>query len=296
MNGLLTAGYASATYAGAQHHIGEPVCIGGAWFVRRTAPGGRTDLMAPYPLLRCHDWSALDAGLASQLEDVAVCGVTDPFCDPGPEILAEVFPDLVRPWKEHHIVRLTDDTPPSSHHRRNLRKVEVDTRRVSAPSSAADDLVRLYRMLRERHAVVGPADFPATSLDQQLRVDGTAVWVAEAADEVVAIVVAYTEGPYGWYHLGAASEEGYRRRAMFGLFDTMIRDLRTEGIEVLDLGAGAGTDTASVGLDRFKRGWAPGSSPTHLVGRILDRPAYDELTGTSTAGHSWFPAYRSGLE
>ncbi len=291
-----TAGYASAEYAAALHHIGVPVCIGGAVLIRRPAPNGRTDLVAPYPLLRCDDWGALEAGLAENDADLTVSGVTDPFCDPGLEVLAGVFPDLVRPWKLHHVARLDQPSEPSSNHRRNLRKVAVDIVRADEPERVGDDLVGLYDVLRRRHAVTGPADFPADSLRAQLAVAGASAWTAHADGVTVGAVVTYTEGSNAWYHLGAATAEGYEARAMFGLFDAMLRDLRDDGVGLLDLGAGAGADEASAGLERFKRGWADEQRPTHLVGRVLDRDGTTAATAASpTSSSAWFPPYRNGV-
>lgn len=289
----MAAGYSSPSYAETLGHVGVPVNMAGTMFLRRTVQGSGTDLVAPYPLLRCHDWDDLGCALDDEHIDLTVTGVTDPFSDPGPDVLDRVFRDLVRPWKLHHVVRVSDTSGPASHHRRNLRKVAVEVERASAPQDIADDFVHLYDVLRERHSVTGAADFSDRSLVEQLAVPGASAWVARADGVGVGAVVTYTDGDVAWYHLGAASTVGYERRAMFGLFDAMIADLRDDGVQLLDLGAGAGADGASTGLERFKRGWADEQLPTHLVGRILDRTGTQAAIERSGGPFPWFPAYGS---
>jgi hypothetical protein len=288
------SGYADPAYARAQTHLGTPVQLpaSGVTLLRRPAPVGH-DLSAPYPLLRCERWRELAEDLSRVDDALCAVAVTDPFSDPGPATLQAAFPDLVRPWKHHHVVTLDGDGPRvSSHHRRNLRKATVTVTRVHAPD-AAGPLVELYACLAQRHRITGPAAFPPASLAAQLQVHGARAWLAHHDGAEVGIVVAYVDGRHAWYHLGAASPAGYAAGAMYALFDRMLRDLADEGAAAVDLGAGAGTGTPSAGLERFKRGWADHSLPTHLVGRVIDRSGYRracERTGTSASG--WFPAYR----
>jgi hypothetical protein len=158
-------------------------------------------------------------------------------------------------------------------------------------------------VLAIRHAITGDSDFPPSSLATQLAVPGARVWIARADDggasddgnAAVGIVVAYRDDDHGWYHLGAASDDGYRRGAMYALFARMLTDLAAEGVRVLDLGAGAGADDASAGLERFKRGWATRTLATHLVGVVLDPEGSGRaLARASGATPGWFPPYRGG--
>ena len=289
-------GYADPEYARALAHVGTPVVLpaSGVSLLRRPAPLGH-DLVAPYPLLRCDRWNDLADDLQKRDDDLCVMAITDPFSDPGPDVLRAVFPDLVRRWKDHHIVTLHDGGPQvSSHHRRNLRKATAAATSVD-PGCAATAFVNLYASLARRHDISGPADFPPAALCAQLAVHGTRTWLARVEGETVGIVVAYVDGEHAWYHLGAASEEGYRTGAMYALFACMLDELAGEGVTTVDLGGGAGADTPSAGLERFKRGWSDHSRPTHLVGRILDRAGYQRACElTRTTGSSWFPAYREG--
>ncbi len=290
------SGYADPGYARTLPHLGEPVQLAASQvsLLRRPAADGH-DLVAPYPLLRCERWGELAEDLDDLVDDLSVVAVTDPFSDPGPGRLQAVFPDLVRPWKEHHVVTLDGRGPlVSSHHRRNLRKATATVTSEDA-GTAGDAFVELYASLCRRHDITGPAAFPPAALRAQLSVRGARTWLARDDDAAVGIVVAYVDGEHAWYHLGAASPDGYRTGAMYALFDRMLGDLAAAGVARVDLGAGAGADTASAGLERFKRGWSDHCLPTHLVGRVIDRAGYRracELTGTS--GAAWFPAYREG--
>lgn len=290
------SGYADPDYARALTHLGTAVQLpmSGVSLLRRPAALGH-DLVAPYPLLRCERWAELAHDLQHVDDALCVVAITDPFSDPGPEVLRTVFPDLVRPWKDHHIVTLGDDGPQvSSHHRREVRKATA-TATSTDPGAAATALVGLYASLAERHHVTGPAAFTPAALCAQLGVQGARTWLARHDGDIVGIVVAYVDGRHAWYHLAASSPDGYRTGAMYALCDRMLHDLAGEGVTTVDLGAGAGSDAPSAGLERFKRGWCDHSRPTHLVGRVLDRAGYlraCEQTGTS--GSNWFPAYREG--
>ena len=95
---------------------------------------------------------------------------------------------------------------------------------------------------------------------------------------------------------GAYSDEGYSPRASYGLFLQAIEHFGREGLDWINLGAGAGlATTAQDGLSRFKSGWATGTRPAFFCGRILNRTRYEELVDAS--GHlegAYFPAYRVG--
>jgi hypothetical protein len=65
----------------------------------------------------------------------------------------------------------------------------------------------------------------------------------------------------------------------------------------LDLGGVAGLSEggAEDSLRRFKAGWATGTRPTFLCGRVLQPSAYARLTAERTVGTTaYFPAYRCG--
>lgn len=293
-------GYRSREYAEALPHIGIPVELAdaGAFLIRRTAPFGASDLVAPYPLLRCDDWQALGVTLDEWTSpDVTATAVTDPFCDPGAESLAHVFGDVVRAWKLHHIVDLREPLASMSrHHRRELRRATVTVETAQPATAATQALVELYAELGRRHSIRGYAAFSAASLVAQLEVPGAQAWLARVDGDVVGVTVAYVDGDCAWYHLSASAEGAKRTNAGYAMVAAMLVDLSEAGVRQVDLGAGAGTSGGTSGLDAFKRGWATHQLPTHLVGRVLDEERNRDLVRRCGADldSGWFPAYRSG--
>jgi hypothetical protein len=103
-------------------------------------------------------------------------------------------------------------------------------------------------------------------------------------------------GRVAYYHLGAHSPRGYELGSSFALFWRAIEYLREQGLQWLNLGAGAGVAVdATDGLTRVKRGWSTGTRTAYFCGRIFDRPAYDRIVaGKGIADTTYFPAYREG--
>ncbi len=297
------SGYPSPAYAASLAEFGEPLALpdSGGWLLRR--PIGRTgqlDAMGPYPLFSCEDWSALPCDmdrLAAESNLLSVVLVADPFCPLSANTLAETFPDLCRPFKEHHVIDLAEapDDFIDRHHARNVRYAarRVDVQRCPPPARYLDDWCELYACLVERHGIRGMARFSRESFTAQFDVPGLVAFRAIAGDATVGMALWYAQGDRAYYHLGAYSEAGYNAKASFALFAEAIEHFRGEGLRWLGLGAGAGASgQGNDGLNRFKRGWANGVRPAYLCGRVLNRPAYDALSGP--AARSYFPAYREG--
>ena len=300
MRDTVAGGYADPAYAGALCEFGEPLGLprcGGSLLVRPT-PGARDrDAIGPYPLFSCPDWS----GLAADLDDlrdqlVSVSLVADPFGGWTVEELDVCFPDLMMPFKEHHVVDLRGDAGISSHHRRNvraaLRDVEVEV--MERPADLLDDWIALYDNLVRRHGITGIAAFSPAAFAAQFEVRGLVAIRASAEGETVGATLWFVAGDVAYYHLGAYSAAGYELKASFALFATALAHFAREGLAWLSLGAGAGIgDGAGDGLDRFKAGWATGTRTAYLCGRILSPDRYRELSmGVRETGY--FPAYRAG--
>lgn len=294
-------GYLSRRYVESLDHVGTPVELGGSggWLLERAAPGTptRTDACGPYPLLCCVDWQALEADLAELTGPVSVVCVLDPMVDHDQAGLERCFPDLLRPYKRHHVVDLSVParSRTSSHHRRNVARaskgleVEVST----DPRAWADDWAALYAHLSIRHAISGAAAFRRASLARQLEVPGTVALRAVAGREVVGMTVWYVVGTVAYYHLAAYDERGYAARASFALFDRALTAFGRDGVRWADLGGSAGVlDAGADGLARFKSGWSTGVRTAPLGGRVLDRAAYDALSAAVDAPDGYFPAYR----
>jgi hypothetical protein len=296
----VTGGYADPAYAAALAEFGEPRVLpqcGGSILIRRTPDLRHADAIGPYPLFACADWTGLAADL-DELSDelVSVSLVADPFGAWTLEELQACFPDLMVPFKEHHVVDLSESVEISSHHRRNSRKAlrDVDVKIMSRPADMLDDWIGLYENLVRRHEIKGMAAFSAGSFAAQFDVPGLVAIRASANGETVGATLWLISGDVAYYHLGAYSDRGYELKASFALFATALEHFASEGLAWLGLGAGAGVgDGAGDGLDRFKDGWSTGTRTAYLCGRILSPDRYDELL-RGAAETSYFPAYRAG--
>jgi len=300
----VTCGYSHPAYARSLAEFGAPLPLPASdgWVLKRPIPGSsHHDAMGCYPLFACGNWRRLHLDL-DELGDglVSLALVTDPFGDFDEGALGQCFPDLVRPFKQHFVADLTRplDSFVSDHHRRYARKAlrELDVERVDDPASALDDWVQLYSALIERHGIDGIQAFSPAAFAEQLGIPGIAAFRARFDNRTVGMTLWYVQGDVGYYHLGAYSEVGYKRRASFGLFRSAFEQFADGGVRWLGLGAGAGVqEGATDGLARFKRGWSTGFRPVYFCGRIYDRERYDGLTAAGTGSSSgYFPAYRDG--
>lgn len=299
-------GYSGPAYPASLPHVGTPLPLprsGGWCLVRTIGDAGDVDASAPYPFLVCHDWSRLADDLAALTAArtarpiVSVTAVTDPFAEVDTTTLAGAFPDLCREYKTHYVTDLAAGPPPlDSHHRRNVRQGRRETTvELAEPGDAwFDDWIRLYRHLVARHAITGPADFPAAALLRQLEIPGMLAARASHDGCVVGMTLWAIHEDRAYYHLGAYDETGYRVRAAYAMFAEVLSVLAARGIRRVGLGAGAGAHAASAGLERFKRGWATHTAPVMLCGRILDHTAYARLCHARAADPApYFPAYRA---
>lgn len=107
----VAGGYADPAYAASLTEVGEQLLLprcGGSILVRPTPRFDYADAIGPYPLFACANWSGLADDL-SELRDelVSVSLVADPFGAWTVEELRASFPDLMVPFKEHHVVDLS---------------------------------------------------------------------------------------------------------------------------------------------------------------------------------------------
>ncbi|MFW6027494.1 MAG: GNAT family N-acetyltransferase [bacterium] len=295
------AGYASPHYARALYEFGEPLYLSGCggWLLKRRIPGAPAyDAMGCYPIFACADWTRLADDLAV-LDDrlVSVTLVADPFGGHSAHALRECFPDLCVKYKDHYVADLdlfSFDTL-SAHHRRNVRRGlrELKVEFCDDPSAHLDEWRRLYGELIRRHGITGIAAFSEVSFREQMRVPGLVMQRAVQGGETVGMVLWFLDKGVAWYHLGAYSARGYELRASYALFWSAFEHFRGR-METAALGAAAGARPGEAGgLDRFKAGWATGTRPAFLCGRILSPERYAALSAGRGTGN-YFPAYRAG--
>lgn len=293
-------GYSNPGYVSSLSEFGRPVPLprSGGWLLEREIAGTSThDLIGPYPLFTCSDWSQLAHDLDELGEShVSAVVVVDPLADPRDEDLARAFPDRRVPMKQHFVRDLGQRATLPAHHRRHVRRASasVEVEICSDPSDQLDDWSRLYAGLVERYPVTGIRAFSREAFRQQLALPGVIAARAERDGTTVGMVLFMEDAPRAYYHLGAYSKQGYEVGASYALFAMVLDHLHERGVVKVDLGGGAGAGANGNGLVRFKRGWANDESIAKLCGRILNRATYEELSTRSGVETDWFPAYRVG--
>lgn len=288
-------GYGHPAYAASLAQFGSPtrLPLSEGSLLRRPITGTSAyDVMGPYPLFTCANWSSLGDDLDNLATSaVSAMAVLDPMAVVGQEHLRRAFPDRLVRLKDHFIRDLDRAGELSGHHRRNvgraLRSVEVE--RCADPQQYLDDWLALYSNLVRRHGLSGMRAFSREAFAAQFAVPGLLVWRAIRHTETVAMSLWFEAGPVAYYHLGASNSLGYEVGASYGLFHHAFEHLRERGVRHVDIGGVP--QAGSEGLQRFKSGWATERRDAWLGGRILDADAYERLSCGRTG---WFPAYRHG--
>jgi len=297
-------GYHHPNYANSLSDFGHPVKLrrSGGWLLHRTIYGSLCrDAMGCYPMTTCDNWG----GLLDDLRDldtslVAVWLVTDPFADTQYKDLRMFFKDTCFPFKEHMVVDLSHSVNKtiSKHHQRYADKAlkKIDVHIATTPHSCLHEWTQLYGNLINKHAIQGIARFSKKAFSKQLKVPGCVVFQALLNGNVIAMHIWYRYSDRAYYHLGASSEDGYQHYAAFGLMREAIQFFKSEGLQWLNLGAGAGTQAnRNDGLTRFKKGWSNASRPVYFCGAVLDENQYQFLSQPhKNENGRYFPAYRAG--
>ena len=300
-------GYLARRYAESLSHVGSPLTLpqSGSWAIQREIQGSAEyDAMGCYPLMACTDWRMLAADLAGLKSTlVSFTMVTDPLGDFDHNLLESTFPDLCKPFKQHHLVDLQGSYMAgiSSNHLRNAKKAakQLAIIREEKPIESLPSWESMYGNLIKRHQIEGVAAFSSTSFAAQFETPGLVVYSAFLNDQRVGMVVFYVMNNHVYYHLGAYREAGYDKKASFGIFRKAIDDFSQEDYTYLNMGGGAGmTEDAEDGLTRFKRGWSSEVMPAYLCGVVLNELKYEKLVtlrGNAASANPFFPAYRSTL-
>lgn len=290
--------YSHPGYAQSLSEFGVPRALprSGGWVLERAISGtSARDLMGPYPLFACADWSGLPEDVDELGDDmVSLVLVADPLADVEASQLRRAFPDVVRPLQGHFICDLDVPNHATAHHRRNVRRAAraVDVETCAEPRERLDEWVRLYDELVARHGMAGISAFSRASFRRQLALPGLIALRAERHGRTVAMTLWLQDGPKAHYHLAASSTEGYEVGASYALVAAALEELRRRGVRWVNLGGVPTNPLRGHGLAHFKRGWANDERPARLCGRILNRKAYAQL-GDRSGAPGWFPRYRA---
>ena len=302
MSTIDQSGYMHPLYAQSLIEFGEPLELPASksWILKRPIQGtSNFDGMGCYPIFACQDWSALGRDLAQVANQlVSLSLVTDPFGRYNQRDLLNTVIDIAKPYKQHFVIDLQRQPKSfvAEHHQRNaykaLKKVAVEI--CTEPIKYLDEWVALYGNLIERHQITGITKFSTTAFAKQLSIPGIIAFRARLGDRTIGMLLWYVQGNIGYYHLGAYSADGYKLNASFALFWTLLGYFAGQGLQWLNLGAGAGSQgDANDGLTRFKRGWATDIRTVYFCGRIFDRKKYKEIVeARGVSAENFFPAYR----
>ncbi|MGE3317126.1 MAG: GNAT family N-acetyltransferase [Planctomycetaceae bacterium] len=294
-------GYASREYAGSFSEIAVPRALPhcGGWVLEREIGGGDArDAIGCYPLFQCEKPSRLGDDLARLGDELVTLSIVpDPFADFDINDLKEWFPDVCRPFKQHYVVDFSRNWEESisSHHRRKVRvgSREVQVVRAENPADVLDDWCALYRQLINRHSIRGISRFSRASFEAQLNVPGIVAFQAKQGSETVGSLLWYFHGDVAYYHLGAFSPSGYALGASHVLFHESLAYFAWRRARFAALGSAAGLEAnEDDGLARFKQGWANASRTAWFCGRVLNRPAYQQMVAESGSDVGYFPSYR----
>ena len=296
-------GYRHPEYALSLAEFGRPraLPLSGGWVLERPIAHARQrDAMGLYPLFHCRDWDALPDDLAGLRRDglVSLVMVTDPLLDDRQRGAFRHF-DLARRFKTHYLSEL--DAPPeriaSRHHRYYARKaarnLEVDV--PAAPLAHLDEWCGLYAALVARHGIGDLRAFSREGFRRVLSMPGVILYRALEHGRTVGAQIVLLQGEVAFAHLAAFTDEGYRQGASYLLDWAALEHLRGRAARI-NWGGGTGleADDAS-GLAGYKQGWATARADAYLLGAVLDRDAYESLSGTGEQPDSaYFPSYRAG--
>ncbi len=301
--GSATTGYLHPRYAQSHAELGVlrelPRC--GGFIVERDIPNTpHRDAMGCYPLFACRDWSKLRVDIeALGGELVSLALVTDPFGDYDESDLRRCFPDLVVPFKEHHVVDLEKprNRVVSKHHRYYARKAlrEVSVEVHPDPPAFLDEWMELHRHLVAKHDIRGVKAFSRRAFAEQLSTPGIVALRATYAAKPVAAMLFFVQGDVAYAHVLGCTDAGYERGALYAILGFALEHF-TGVVRWCDvMGVPGVEDDGDDGIRQFKRGWSRETRTAWLCGRVLNRPRYDELVeATGTSGVDYFPAYRTG--
>jgi lipid II:glycine glycyltransferase (peptidoglycan interpeptide bridge formation enzyme) len=113
-------------------------------------------------------------------------------------------------------------------------------------------------------------------------------------DRLVAAHIWLKHGDIMYSHLAASNQAGYECGASYALYANAIE--RFDNCRVFDLG-GVPDGKKSLGLAKFKRGFANDERTNWLCGWVFNQPVYDELCSKNNLPKDdlYFPSYRRGL-
>ena len=298
-------GYADPKFAWSYREFGAPVTLErsrATVLLVDESRTGRSDAVAPYPLLSCEfpERIAEDLDQLRDLGAITLTAVLDPLRRvPEPDDRWAVL----RPFKTHLLSRLGaaaldgTDFMPSRHHRREARRarrsVEVEVQK--AAEADLDEWMRLWSSIEQRKRPAGMAAASRATYAAQLALAGAVMMWARVEGQPVAAQVVLVTPDVVQVHAAVSDPRGRECRAMFALDNTLL-DMFAGSTCTIHWGGVPGRTDATDGLWKYKAGWANDAAPATLLGAVLDPETYVLLGGQLPVdAAAWFPLHRDPL-
>lgn len=302
MDAFTTPFYNSGEYCRCLEDFGTPVPLDPTcgFLLGRTIPGtGLADLISSYPVHTLVDAQGLAGSLRSTATGrfVTATIVTDPL---SPDTADERGWDFAKPWKTHLVL---DTEKPGAclfpdkvryYAKRSSSRFgfRVEFRR-DGKQELLPDWLRLWELLTERHLLKGLKALSARYFERLFALEQPVLAILSDDEGVHSIHVWITQGELAWSHLHASDARAYECSANYMLYSEELEWLAGIGCRRCLLGSASGSGGED-GLFRFKKQFSNSSAENHLLGLIIDRAAYSELTGSPVHDGGYFPAYRRG--
>lgn len=294
--------YNSMEYCSCLEGFGTPLELDGmpGCLLRRRIPGtGLDDLVYPYPMFTVTDEDSLLGSLRSQKTGGCVSAtiVTDPLAGFDP---CSGEWDLALRWKTHLIA---DNALPSAntfsdkvcyYSRRAAGRFGFEVRlSPDGRPGLLGDWMRLWEVLVERHGLKGLKALSPGYFQGLFALDGVLPAILSDGEGIHAIHIWIVDGNDAYSHLHASDTRAYDCSANYLLYSEELKLLSELGCRRCLLGSASGGGGED-GLYAFKRQFANATADNHLLGLVMDRAAYAELTGSPLHDGGYFPAYRRG--
>ncbi len=293
----MTHPYADLGYAAAFSSLADIFMLP-AWnmpLVRRPISGSAMhDASGLYPMAGLGAAVDIAAGLAALRDQgaVSLVLVPDPLTAPPPAVLQAAF-TICRAFKTHYVLdRSIPGEHVNKHHRYEIKKSRrFCTVEIVSLKDNIDTWNTIYGELIKKHGITGYSKFSPEYFRALAEMGGLTTLLARVDGQPVAMSLWLQGGGIAYYHLSAATDQGYRTNAMYLLVDAALEHFRA--VPLIHFGGAAGfSDSDDSGLARFKRGFANHAVTAHLCGSILDRQAYAALAAAKPPS-DFFPAYRA---
>lgn len=266
---------------------------------RSIGVSGYHDLINPYPVFICSDFSNIRSDFAQLKQTKAVCLTlrTDVF-DENIVLKTEGTWDWFKPFKTHYITNFREPWRQTA--ARNAIRYEKRARdiyafsRVENPASYATELSRLNKVILDRTQIGKTTALSVNTLQIQMSQNGVRLFKAENCDGVQGLALFMITDQKAYAYLLGATNEARSDHVIYGLYGYALDSLKSE-VEVVDFGGNPGwSDDPADNVVQFKKLWTNQIATSFICGKIFDRNVYAQLCAKNRSSRSkFFPSYRA---